>query len=317
MPSYLVPGYSWSVNGTVTNVNLGQLVSQAIPQNLERAHFAADQRIIFVGGTAPASPAAGEAWWDTGDQEFKIYNGTDWISLNESSILQNDRSKVAWSCASSTQVVVASGTTFRGSDGQIYSFAGNQTVDITASGANGLDQGAEGSSRWYAVVAIADSAGANATKGLLVEAANFPGSIDLPTGYDVYARIGWIRNDGSSNFIQGAYFEGKFFFTDAQNVLSGGSQTSFTGVSCVAAMPSTTRIGIFHIQWTVFSGAESAFIRTTGSGSTSGIEVLHTVEHSQVLEWLANTSQSIDYKVSNHNIDINVVGYEDKLENVL
>ena len=68
------------------------------------------------------------------------------------------------------------------------------TVDITASGANGLDTGTEASSTWYFVWTIWDG---STTAGLLSTSATAP---TLPTGYTHKALVGAVRNDGSSDF---------------------------------------------------------------------------------------------------------------------
>lgn len=71
------------------------------------------------------------------------------------------------------------------------------TVDLTASGANGLDTGAEGSSTFYYVWAIYNPA-TGTTAGLLSASSTAP---TLPSGYTAKALIGVIYNNSGSNFI--------------------------------------------------------------------------------------------------------------------
>lgn len=73
-------------------------------------------------------------------------------------------------------------------------------IDISTSGANGLDTGAEGSSTWYAVWVIYNPT-TNTVAGLLSIQSAFA-SLTLPSGYTFGARVGWVRNDGSSNLLR-------------------------------------------------------------------------------------------------------------------
>jgi hypothetical protein len=70
------------------------------------------------------------------------------------------------------------------------------TADITVTGANGLDTGAEAANKWYSIWVIDNG---TTTASLLSESATAP---TLPSGYTFKARVGWVRNDGSSNFIR-------------------------------------------------------------------------------------------------------------------
>lgn len=81
-------------------------------------------------------------------------------------------------------------------DGSNYKLltAINLTAAITSSGANGLDTGAEGSSRFYFVYVIYNG---TTTASLLSESVTAP---TMPGGYTYKALVGFIYNDGSSNF---------------------------------------------------------------------------------------------------------------------
>jgi hypothetical protein len=68
------------------------------------------------------------------------------------------------------------------------------TVDITVD----LDTGAEAADTWYGIFVIGDSTNQNAVKGLLSTSYDNP---TMPAGYDRFRRVGWVRNNGSSDFI--------------------------------------------------------------------------------------------------------------------
>lgn len=109
------------------------------------------------------------------------------------------------------------------------------TVDITASGANGLDTSSEASGTWYYGWVIYNPS-TGTTAGLLSTSATSP---TLPSGYTFKALVTAARNDGSSNLI--AYFQNgnEVFYQAAQNVLnsSSGSTTEQT-LSLSAQIPS-------------------------------------------------------------------------------
>ena len=225
---------------------------------------------------------------------------------------------VDWSCTAATTVIVAAGTRFRDTTNALsFQFATAQTIDITASGVNGVDQSSEAGNTWYAVVGIGDSSGVNATKGMFVTAANYPGSITMPSGYDLYKRIGWIRNDGSSNLTQGHYSGDTFMYEEGGAALSGGTSTTFAGVSMTAFIPPTQRFVYLHFDAT-WGGTGILHIRETGSSATTGIPVAGSATGSlnNTAMALSSTSQSIDYKAGSgiNGLDITVAGYIDNTE---
>jgi hypothetical protein len=69
-------------------------------------------------------------------------------------------------------------------------------ADITLSGAGGLDTGTESVSTWYRVFAICNDTG-TLVAGLL-SASSTP---LLPSGYTLFRRVGWVRNNAASNFV--------------------------------------------------------------------------------------------------------------------
>ena len=74
----------------------------------------------------------------------------------------------------------------------------NVTVDITASGANGLDTGSEAGSTWYYIWVIAKAAGTIA--GLLSTSYTIT-SLTLPTDYVYALCVGKVYNDAGSDFL--------------------------------------------------------------------------------------------------------------------
>jgi len=113
----------------------------------------------------------------------------------------------------------------------------NLTADITASGANGLDTGAEATSTWYYLWAIYNG---TTVASLISASATAP---TMPTGYTYKARVGAIYNNGSDDFIdilQLGRMAHRVDVYTADTVLSAGTATSYTAIS--PEVPTTARV---------------------------------------------------------------------------
>lgn len=148
--------------------------------------------------------------------------------------------QVAYATAST--VTIAFGIA-RSYDYVIDIICGGVTVDITVAGAGGLDTGAEAVSTWYSVWVIADVAGVNPVVGMLSTAVD-PGGITLPAGYTHARRVGWVRNDGSGDFLPFVYVgqnSDKVCWFDAdrsdRSVISNGTAIVWAAVSVAALVP--------------------------------------------------------------------------------
>jgi len=199
------------------------------------------------------------------------------------------------------------------------------TVDIGISGAGGLDTGSESSDAWYAVYLIMDSTEVNTAKGLFSLSSSSP---TMPSGYDAFRRVGWVRNNSSSNFLK-FYQVGNgnkkwmFYITTKSDVavLSSGSATTFTTVNLSSFVPSTSNFVSFLYALDTFTTAGDVGFRIPGS----------TVSRENSLSFVqpgANTigcqignlempvkNQEIEYEVDNSNDDMSLYirGYIDDL----
>jgi len=111
------------------------------------------------------------------------------------------------------------------------------TIDLTASGANGLDTGSEAVSVWYHLWVIAKADGTVA--GLFSAAATAP---TLPTGYAFKAYVGAVYNNASGN-LNTLYQHGSWVTSYSNRILDAGTQTSITPISVVIIPP--TAKGVF------------------------------------------------------------------------
>lgn len=72
------------------------------------------------------------------------------------------------------------------------------TINLSTSGAGGLDTGSKTSNTWYAVYLIGDTSKTLNEVGILSESASSP---VLPNGYDMFRRVGWIKNGPDNKII--------------------------------------------------------------------------------------------------------------------
>jgi len=119
------------------------------------------------------------------------------------------------------------------------------TVDITASGANGLDTGAEASSTWYYGWVIAKADGT--TAGLLSASSSAP---TMPSGYTYKALVSALYNNVSSNFNAYRQF-GRRVFYEARQQTPIFAQTNTTEASASVATnipPIATEMLFTHVS---------------------------------------------------------------------
>jgi hypothetical protein len=124
------------------------------------------------------------------------------------------------------------------------------TVDMAASGANGLDTGAEASSTWYYGWVVAKEDGTVA--GLSSVSSSAP---TLPAGYTYKALATAVRNDGSSNFIKYRQFGNSAHFEVRNSVLSAGTATTETSVTISSFVPPIAEELFGDIATTVVANA--------------------------------------------------------------
>jgi len=134
-------------------------------------------------------------------------------------------------CDNNNQVVIKSGSKVGLDDGsQVVNLSSDITVDITTSGANGLDTGSEAANTWYYIYLIWD--GSNAA-GLLSTSYTSP---TLPAGYTAKRLLGAVRNNGGSNFVWFRQIN-RDVQIQTQLLASSVNATSYTSVAVSPAAP--------------------------------------------------------------------------------
>ena len=200
----------------------------------------------------------------------------------------------------------------------------NLTADITVAGVGGLQTGlTEATDTWYSVWVIHNQTD-SLTRALLATSATDP---TLPTNYTKKRSVGWVRNDGSSNFLK-FYNMGDWIFYDdpygnaeLQVIDVTADVNIWTAASCASkGVPPTSRLA--KINGYVSSASNlTANFRPTGSSATQGIvwieghNTITTHQTANIIEIPLNSAQSFDYKASFQSVDFDawVSAYYDQI----
>lgn len=155
----------------------------------------------------------------------------------------------------------------------------NLTLDITASGANGLDTGAEASGTWYYGWVIYNPT-TDTVAGLLSTSSSAP---TMPSGYTFKALVTAARNDGSSNFLAYRQFGSKVYYEAQQSALSNGTATTETAVALSSFVPPIaveTTLNTQHDATTDGSGNfnDTVTIRVISGSNFWSQQNVHTAE---------------------------------------
>jgi hypothetical protein len=172
-------------------------------------------------------------------------------------------------------VRIATGSCTDATDTVYMNNTASITVDITVSGIDGLDNGSEASSTWYAIYVVSGSTGMG---GLLVAGAGVP---YMPSGYKYYRRVGWAYNhsdDDLQNFVQtgtgnerGVHWLESI--TDYTGVVSLGTSAfpARTAVDCSSRVPPTAHAyGVRAYATGSTSGTNAALLPLAVSGTMGG-----------------------------------------------
>lgn len=186
------------------------------------------------------------------------------------------------------------------------------TVDIVVSGANGLDDGSEASSTWYAIHVITNDDGSSVAGILSVS----PTSPTLPVAFTKFRRIGWVRNNGSSNFVEFYQKDHTVMLPVNVGVASPSGLTSFADF-----VPPGTRYGFMHAS--VQKTTSAAGTRCTNVGTPGGSLITRTCVSNEAGSGGSNAGNFIAFFDSSRQLNIssssegaydtNVEGYKDEV----
>jgi hypothetical protein len=203
-----------------------------------------------------------------GESGYIVCNGSNLKVMNRSryaGAIGAGRNIVCSRPSASTIDIDADEVQLKDANGNVFvATSVNLTADITASGANGLDTGAEASGTWYYGWVIYNPA-SNTVASLLSVSATAP---TMPSGYTFKALVTAARNDGSSNFL--AYNQkGKWIYFDAQQSVGGGlSATAETAITISGFVPPIAQ------EFKLEGGTRTAFSAGAVSDDTLNFRVV-------------------------------------------
>ncbi len=199
---------------------------------------------------------------------------------------------------------------------------GAVTINTAITGAGGLDTGVMANSTFYAVYAIGDSFGVEPGSALISASLSAP---TLPSGYDMYFRIGYIKSSGAAAilaFRQDGCGLDRWMWYDAAIAtgITAGSSATYAAVDATDGLPAATPTMVNWLcVFTPTAAADKLVLvpgtstATLGYASASGsvAAVANTVN--LICPTDAPKTDAIDYKVTGSAVAISVAAYLDQL----
>jgi len=219
-----------------------------------------------------------------------------------------------------TKLDVASGQARDQSNTNDIELASSVTIDASNNGKNGLDTGSLANNTIYAVYVIGNSRD-NADAAAIVSS-DLSQPV-LPKDYDMYRRIGYVRTDGSAEFLKfymyGNGHNREVWYDVARSVLSNGTSTTYAEIDLSDDMPSLSTTVILDVAYTPNAATNVAELRNIESSATDGqVRFGYGVAAAQVgmvrvPAGLDSGDVKIEYKVANgsDDLDIGLQGYVD------
>lgn len=253
--------------------------------------------------------------YDTSNNLMYYANGTantDWTAIPRQDLyLPKNYSDGDFEYISASSIKVLADSRFRSSDDTTdIVFSSDETMDLTVSGAGGLDTGSEAVSTWYHIYAIYNPT--TDTSKLLASTVNeeVGGSITLPSGYTKKRQIFVIRNNSSGDVEEFAYSKNDKYVQMANEVqlLNNGPAITFTAIAnmnlYIPATAKKAKFTTYMIHYTGSGYTSYTYVRPTGSSAATGNKVISYINSSpafishsfNTFDEILGTNQQIDYR---------------------
>lgn len=224
---------------------------------------------------------------------------------------------MAW--ATTTTLTVAAGAA-RSDDNIIdIEVSASLTLNSALRGAGGLDTGTLANSTIYAVYVIADSYKHNSPVLMMSASATSP---TMPSGYDSKRRIGFVRTNGSAQFLvfwQTGNGKDRWMHYDDSIAtdITNGSSATFVDVTCTGSVPLIKTLIQIAATFTPTGADDPLALRPNGSSSTNGVSIISGSAAGVVkidsMICPCNGDGLLEYKVTGSAVALNVQGYLDVL----
>lgn len=231
-----------------------------------------------------------------------------------------DNLQLAW--VSNTSITVDAGSARDSTNVNDIVVASQLTLNAAVVGANGIDAGALANTTLYAVHVIGDSTKYNDAACLLSTSATAP---SLPSGYDMFRRIGYVRTDGAAQILKfyqyGADESRKMYYDAPISILAAGAAVAFTAVSLSAIAPAQAAVVMLDVDYTPAGATNIAEFQPFGGAGANGV-VRYGCGVAAQQRGAVNVPAELDssvpkilYKVSNAGDALTLLcaGYEDYL----
>lgn len=199
---------------------------------------------------------------------------------------------------------------------------GSVTINGAANGAAGLDTGALANNTFYAVYAIGDSFGNN--PGSAIISADLDSPL-LPGGYNMSFRIGYVKTDGSAEFLpfrQDGVGLDRWMWYDAPIAtdITAGASATYAAVDASDGLPASTPTMVnWYCAFTPTAGDDTLVLAPGTSTSTLGYATLSgsvaavVKTGNLICPTDSPNTDAIDYKVTGSATAISVAAYLDQL----
>jgi hypothetical protein len=187
------------------------------------------------------------------------------------------------------------------------------TIDITASGKNGLDSGSENADTFYYIWIIYNPT-TGEIAGLLSSSSTLP---TMPDGFNRKRRIGSVLNNNSSDFedfkVENDDCYRHVLYASPKTILNNGQSSSYDEIDCSSYIPVTSRMMGVIIE--VVKSNNNCRVYWKAKGDTYGEKDMSGYDTIRIPQQISlSEDQIFEYKVTTGSkAKVEITGYREEL----